>query len=284
MTRFADIDLPALPPPNVIQPLDYEAVLAGLKTDMKAALAEVLPNWDPTLESDAVVIQLEVWAEEIIRLRTQTNDAAHATMLAHALGPDLDQIGALLGTARLDGESDAAFRVRIQMAWEGLSTAGPEGAYVYHALSADPRVRDVSVASPVPGTVVVSVLATDGDGTAPDDLIAGVEAALSAETVRPLTDTVVVETAQILAYSVEAVLTIAEGPDAAVVIAEATTRLRAAVDAAHVLGGTVSLSALYAALHVEGVISVDLIQPTGAIVAQAHQAPVCAALSVTRGG
>ena len=63
-------------------------------------------------------------------------------------------------------ESDPDFRRRIQLAPEGFSVAGPEGAYIFHALSADPGVLDACATSPSPGEVVVTVLARAGDGTA----------------------------------------------------------------------------------------------------------------------
>ena len=81
-------------------------------------------------------------------------------------------------------ESDADFRRRIILAPEGYSVAGPEGAYIFHALSADPDVLDASATSPTPGEVVVTVLSRTGDGTAPPELLATVEAAGSADDVR----------------------------------------------------------------------------------------------------
>ena len=41
-------------------------------------------------------------------------------------------------------ESDADYRQRIPAAFEGMSVAGPVGAYEYHALSSDGRVADAS--------------------------------------------------------------------------------------------------------------------------------------------
>ena len=55
-------------------------------------------------------------------------------------------------------ESDTALRYRIQLSLEGYSTAGPVGAYVFHGLSADGRVKDISADSPSPGQVLITVL------------------------------------------------------------------------------------------------------------------------------
>jgi len=277
MTRFDQVNLAKLDPPTVLRALGFEDELAALLADVTARW----PEFTAALESEPVMKLLEAVAYRLLTKVAEFNDAARGLLLATATGSDLDHIAAAMGTARQDGEDDDVLRIRAQLAWEALSTAGPVGAYVYHARSADPRVRDVSVASPVPGTVFVSVLATEGDGTAPDDLIAAVEAAVTAEAVRPLTDTVVVQSADVVPYGIDATLVIAAGPDPDVVVLEASARLQETVAAAHALGGTVSLSALYAALHVEGVISVALASPTGAIVADTHQAPYCTTMSVT---
>ncbi|PET49459.1 baseplate assembly protein, partial [Bacillus sp. AFS001701] len=44
-------------------------------------------------------------------------------------------------------ESDTDYRLRIQQAFEGLSTAGSTGSYQFHGRSADGRVADISVIS-----------------------------------------------------------------------------------------------------------------------------------------
>jgi len=174
------IDLSALPTPDVIETLGYEAILSRMLGEARTALAEALPDWDPTLESDPLVILIQRWAYGDLVLRARINDAARAVLLATATGADLDHLAALVSTARLTVvpadpsadpptgavmETDAALRARVQLAWEGLSTAGPAGAYRYHTLAADGRVRDAAITSPTPGDVVVTVLGHDGDGT-----------------------------------------------------------------------------------------------------------------------
>jgi phage-related baseplate assembly protein len=276
MSRFDAINLSDLPPPDILQVLDFESELSALVAELTVRY----PDWTAVLESDPAQKLAEAVAYRLTIKMAEWNDGARGLMLAYATGSTLDHIAAAMGTARQPGETDDSLRARAQLAWEALSTAGPEGAYVYHALSADPRVRDVSVTSPIPGDVLVTILSTSDDGSAPPDLITAVEARLSADDVRPLTDTVTVQSAAPLPYTVAATLTIADGPDPEVVRATAAARLAETVTAAHRLGGLVSLSALYAALHVEGVQSVTLTDPTAGIAAEAHQAPYCAAAAV----
>jgi phage-related baseplate assembly protein len=283
MSRYAAIDLSRLPPPDVIETLDYEGILDRMLGELKAALAEVLPDWDRTLESDPLVILCQRWAYSELLLRARVNDAARAVMLAHAGGTDLDHLVALVGTARRPDETDAELRVRAQIAWEALSTAGPEGAYRYHALSADTRVRDVAIDSPTPGTVRVTVLARDGDGAAPADLVESVRAYLSADDRRPLTDTVEVRPADVVTYTVAATLHIYPGPAAAPVLAAAETAARQTVARLHALGHDVTLSALYAALHQPGVQRVDLHSPPADIIVDPGQAAWCADVEIAEG-
>lgn len=57
-------------------------------------------------------------------------------------------------------------RMRGQMALDGFSTAGPIDAYKFFALSASVKVKSVDVRSDEPGKVIVTILSTEGDGTA----------------------------------------------------------------------------------------------------------------------
>ncbi|TAA26570.1 baseplate assembly protein [Pseudoxanthomonas winnipegensis] len=327
MSTFTAIDLSRLPAPSVVEVIDYEALLA----EYLASLRQLDPTFDALVESEPAYKILQVAAYREMLLRQRINDAARAVMLASATGSDLDQLAALLGVQRLvldagdptQGvdptlEPDEDFRRRIQLAPEGFSVAGPEGAYIYHALSADPRVLDASASSPIPddiraivfnvlaangasaaitnamhaaldaatwpGTVVISVLARAGTGAADADLIADVGAALAADDVRPLTDHVTVQSATITPYQVTATIYTFAGPDSSVVMAEARARLQTYVDASHRMGRDVTMSGLYAALHTEGVQRVEIESPAGDLVIPRNGAAYCTGVTLTHGG
>jgi phage-related baseplate assembly protein len=295
MTPYTAIDLSKLPRPAVIEQIDYEAILAARKATMKAKLVTILPDWDPDLESDPIVAQLEELAYYELLLRQRVNDGAHAVMLAYAAGSDLDQLAGNFGVVRqvvTPGdplamppvpavyEDDARLRVRAQMAMEGLATAGPVGAYVFHALGADPRVSDVAVTSPTPGTVVVTILSAEGNGVAAAGLLATVQAALSHEDVRPLTDLVSVQAAQPLPYTVAATLELYQGPDTDLVRDVATAAVTAFVAKQRRLGELVTVDGLHAALRIEGVRRVTLTAPAAAIEASPTQYPLCTGITV----
>ncbi len=181
-------------------------------------------------------------------------------------------------------EDDASFRRRIQLALEGFSTAGPEGAYVFHALSASARVADVSATSPAPGEVLITVLGKLGDGEADSSLLGDVYDALSADEIRPLTDSVSVESAEIIGYSVDATLVLYSGPDAGLVLARARAAAKAYVQSMHRLGHDISRSGIYAALHQPGVQRVILTHPAADIEVSPLQAAYCLTTTVTISG
>ena len=275
------IDLSLLPAPEAIETLSFEAILAEMKSDFVARWPDAAGTID--LESDPAIKLLEVAAYRELVLRARINDAARAVMLAHAGGADLEHLAALLGVARLTEESDARLRFRTQLALEGFSTAGPEGAYVFHALSTSAEVADVHVDSPSPGEVRVTILAAAGDGTASPELIAAVEATLTAEDVRPLTDHVTVASAEIVPYVIAAVIHCYPGPSSEPVFAAAQAKLTAYIAEQRRLGRDITLSGIYAALHQPGVQRIDLTWPTASVVIGPRQAGHCAGLDITLG-
>lgn len=290
---FSAIDLSRLPAPSVIEPLDYETMLA----EMVAALKTFIPDFDETLESDPAVKILQVCCYFRLLDRQRVNDAARANMLAYALGADLDNLGALVGVARLEitpadpqagipavMEGDEDFRRRITLAPEGYSVAGPRGAYIFHALSADPDVLDASAISPAPTEVDVYVLSRSGTGAASPALIAIVDAALSAEDVRPLGDQVTVNAAAIVNYAIVATITTFAGPDSAIVVTEAQSRLTAFVAENRKIGRDVTRAGIIAALFAGGVQNVTLTSPAADLVIDDSHAAWCTGITITWAG
>lgn len=271
---MSEIDLSQLPPPDVVERLSYRDILAAMVADLRGRDIE----FTAFVESDPVFKVLEVAAYREYLLRGRVNDAVRSVLLASAGGNDLDQVAALLGVGRLDGEGDEPLRRRAQLAPDSYAAAGPEGAYRFFALAADPRVKDVGLESPAPTQVRVTVLGGDHpDGAADGALVATVAAALSGEEVRPMTDVVTVRAARVLPYLVTAALDVAPGPDREVVRQAAEDALRAYCLSVHAVGATVRRSALFAAAHVPGVVGVALAAPAADVVATAAQAPWCTA-------
>ncbi|WP_133624031.1 baseplate assembly protein [Erwinia sp. LJJL01] len=296
------IDLSQLPAPEIVESLDYEVILAARKAALialypaeeQAAIAQTLE-----LESEPMVKHLQESAYREMLLRQRINEAGLAVMVAYSGGADLDQLAANNGVTRLTVtaadteaippvaavmESDEDLRSRIPAAFEGLSVAGPTAAYEYHAKSADGRVADARAISPSPAEVVVTVLSREGNGTAAADLIAVVAAALNDESVRPVADRVTVSPAEIVNYAIEAKIYLLPGPEAEPVLAAASANLTAYAQRQSRIGRDINMSAIYAALHVEGVQRVELVTPVANVVLDNTQAAYCTDAVVTIGG
>lgn len=289
------VDLSELPAPDVLEPLDFEEAYAERLSVFRGFMGD---NWSAPLESDPVVKLLEVSAYVGIGDRARVNDAAKALLLAHAIGSDLDQLGANVNTPRLViqaedlravppvekiTEGNDAYRERIQLAYEGLTTAGPRNSYKLHARNASALVADASAESPSPACVTVTVLGLEGDGAVGPELLAVVARALNDENVRPLGDRLTVQSAQVLPYRIDAVLHMkGPGPESAVALAEAERRLAAWVNPRKRLGVEVARSAVDAQLHVPGVSRVELIDWQDLAPSQA-QAAFCTGYSVNLG-
>ena len=293
---MSTLDLSRLPAPLVLESLDFEALYQEALADFRGLMGD---NWSAALESDPVVKLLEKAAYDKMMSRARINDAAKALLLAFARDSDLDHLAANYNVKRLlvvaadpgavppieaQYESDDSLVERTLFAFEGLSIAGPRDAYVFHALSADGRVADARASSPSPATVLVSILSRLGDGKASADLLEKVRAALSDEDVRPLGDRVIVQSAGLIDYRIEAVLYLYPGPEIELILAEARSSLDRYINTQRRLGRDIRRSAIHAALHVSRVQRVELVHPVADVVVLDHQAANCTGFSVAFGG
>jgi len=240
---FTAINLDRLPPPIIIEQPDFASIFAA----RKARLIELAPHLAPALEleSEPLVKLLQEDSYRELILRAAVQDAGAGNLLAFATGAVLDHLAALYGVARqviqeADAsvsppieellEDDERLRSRVQLAPEGFTTAGSLGSYAFWALSSSPLVKDVAILETVtPGEVRIIVLSTEGDGAPDAALLGEVDAATQPR--RPLTDHVLVEPATVQAYTIEAELTLYDGPDAELVRLASVEAIEAFVDA-----------------------------------------------------
>jgi len=257
---------------------------------------------------------LEVAAYRELNLRQRINDASHANMLAYASGSDLDQLGVNRETVRLAGETDSAFRTRIQQSFNRLAATGPAAAYIEHARGVDASIVDVSAISQADGAVTVTVFAPEfipsADAT-PDQQLAGAAAFpsvvppsgsvvvvagdsaplvgnvrnwLMQDSIKPLTDMIVVRGATVVSYVITATLTFYPGPDSAVVIADAHSKLDAYLTSIRRMGYDATRSGIIAALSVPGVQRVDLQTPAADVVVDGLSVALATSTTLTDGG
>lgn len=296
MSAFDQVDLALLPPPDIVETLSYEAILAAMVAKFQAEF----PAFDALVESDPAMKLLQVVAYQALLLRQRVNDAARAVLLPTATGADLDNIAALfdIGRQLVDPgdpaatppvepvfEADDRLRRRVQLAPEAMTGAGTRGRYTFYALGASAAVADVAVTAhdPTPGDVTIAILA-NSEGWAPDvALLAAVDEIVQAEDVRQLCDTVHVVAATIIDYEIDANLTYLPGVAQEAAAAVAAAQIDELVSARR-LGRDITRSAIMAALHVEGVHSVTLSAPASDLAIGPAEAARCTQVTLGQGG
>lgn len=320
-STLSQVDLSALPPPQSVELISFEQIYTDMRNDFVARA----PEYSNMSEADPVAKLLQVCAYREMLLRQRENNKVRSLLLAFATGADLDHIGITYfnGTQRLIItpqdlsasppvaavlESDDDYRRRLLLQPEGESVAGPEGAYVFHALGAHGDVADASAYSPWPAGVVITVLGRGGQAPSAEALKAVAEklkasdilptedtpipAANTASTLRldnsaglrPVADRVFVRPASLVKYTINADVYVPPGPDSGIIASTIAANLRAYKDAPRRLAKDVARSAIYAAIHVAGVERVILSQPAQDVELDVSQASVCTAVRVRING
>ena len=283
------VDLSSLPPPEVIETISFETIVQDIKDEIVARYPDAAEVID--LESEPLVKLIEAFAYRELTLRARYNDEARALLLAFAVDADLDHIGAtyyqeerLVVTPANNTtipptpavmETNADYRQRLALKPEGYSTAGPTGAYEYHARSADGRIKDAKATSPIGGTTEVFILSRLGDGTPDAELLQIVEDALNPEEIRPVSEEVIVTAASIQNYTLDITPTIWAGPNVEPTLSAIATALAAFAADKHRLKTDIDHSAIDAAAHVAGVKKILINSPAVDIVCGPGQAPYC---------
>ncbi|MDC8802559.1 baseplate J/gp47 family protein [Halomonas pacifica] len=307
------IDLSRLPLPAVIEPLDFEEILAERQArlleltpeDEREALAELL-----ALESEPLTKYLQENAYREMVLRQRINEAAAAGMLAANVGADLDGVAGRYETARLEGESDARLRERTQLAFYQVAAAGPAQRYRRVALDAHPDVVAVDAWQQSPGVVRIALLtrhtlprAEAGDdalaiGAAlfpqPDNpemaTIAGASGTtaydtarrrLHADDVQPVGVDLRVTGPDIVTYRVDATLVVPRGPDPQRLLRVAQAQLAARLRELAAFRVDVHRAPLKAALMVDGARTVEMHAPAEDIARGPGELAVCTHVNVS---
>ncbi|HUY28622.1 MAG TPA: baseplate J/gp47 family protein [Candidatus Binataceae bacterium] len=189
-------------------------------------------------------------------------------------------------------ETDDHLRARIQAAPNQFSVAGPAGAYRFFALGVDPSIVDAQIVSPAPGQIDVYILtgpvtmqpqsAPNPAGIAGPALLARVAAALSGDSVRPLTDTVTVLAVTEVDYQITGTLTMYSDADPVATMAAANAAaVQYALELTAKIQRDIVPSQVIAALSVAGVYEVVLSAPVYTQLLPGQWAN-CTALSLTQ--
>jgi phage-related baseplate assembly protein len=270
-------DLSTLPPPDVLQPVNYESVLAEMRNDLvelAPELADVL-----SVESEPITKLLEIMAYWRIHDRQMVNDAVKSNLLSFAGGGDLDQLASFYDVARLTGETDEPFRNRLQTNIRGWSP-GSVDYYRFHALSVDPTIQGAYAASPESGLIRVAVLFA---GETDEILLMSVRDRLTNPAVRLLTDRVEVVAAILIPVSVQAKIWLR--PDAPPGVMDAiNTGFPELFNKSRSLGWNLAKSWIIASMHIPGVKRVELTTPSNDINVASDQCVELAGIEISANG
>ena len=182
-------------------------------------------------------------------------------------------------------QDDGSYREDIRLAPEHFSTAGPDGAYVYHAKRASSKISDVTVWSPEAGKVEVRPLLAGGELPG-EEMLQQVKATLNDKTVRPLTDNISVLAPEQVSYSINLTYYIASDNKAQ------ATAIQNAVNAAvddyvlwqkSKLGRDINPSELIVRVMAAGAKRVAVTAPAFTATTD-MQVAICSGKSVTLGG
>lgn len=253
------LDLTQLPPPEVIETLDFEAILAELLSEFQSRY----PDYSALLESDPAMKLLEVAAYRELLLRNRINAAARANLIAFAVGSDLDHLAAFYGLDRQAGEDDSRLRRRLQLRIASLAANGTAEHYRLLAMTASPAVRDVGVWRNRPGEIelILRIEPPGAEATA----LAAIRRALTAQDAQPLG--VAITLRQAIWHPVTVRAHLYRQADAPLNLIETLREtLPEALTAYAQIGRDLPRSWLMAQLHRAGVSRVDLIEPAADLI------------------
>jgi phage-related baseplate assembly protein len=252
------------------------------------------------IESEPMTKLIENAAYREMILRARFNDDARALMLPFAKGADLDYIGITyynnetrLVITPADAaanppvaavyESDEDYRSRLELKPESYSTAGAPESYEFHARSASGLVKGAKCTSPMPGTSLIYVLSYEGNGVPSQAVLDLVNARLHLPSVKPLSEEVIAQAAEIINYNLVADLYVYRGAVGDLCVSGAQAGLEGYAKAIHKLGEAVTYSGANAAAKVAGVQRVVLNIPE-TIPVTSGQAPYCTGIVVRIAG
>ncbi|WP_375316516.1 baseplate J/gp47 family protein [Wolbachia endosymbiont (group A) of Colletes cunicularius] len=257
--------------PNIIEPLNFEEIFSRMKEE----LIRRDSSFTALVESDPAMKVLEVAAWRELLLRERIKEAVKSNLLKFATGNNLDNLAEFYGVAREKEEKDENFRKRIKAKIVGWSTGGN---YRYYALSADTRVKDALVESPVPGKVQISILSTklSTTGIVSEELLKIVKKQVMRDDIRVLTDTIEVVSCNIIEVDIHSKISI-NRPD---IIETVKKKFIEKFETTKRLGWKVTKSWIIANLFVDGVENVELIEPKEDVVVLGNECAILQSLNI----
>ena len=303
---MSTVDFSQLPPPSLISELSFETIFETRKANFIALFdAEKQDEIRETLmrESEPVTKLLQEKAYLELLYTAKCNSDARSLLLAYAEKADLEHLALTeYGLVRLlvtpadntvippiDAvyESDERLRERCLLSFDGMNTAGSANAYRYFSLSADGRVDGIKVRSDEVNPYLLDIVITQVDslnGEASEELVLAVQKALDPDQVRPVCDRPTVKSSIATNYQIEAQLYVGKNAEDALLLEAANIRLDKYIKNAQKNGESIYRSAIFAALHVDGIQRVVITSPENDLIMDGYHHPFCTDKTIGIGG
>ncbi|WDL74375.1 baseplate J/gp47 family protein [Helicobacter winghamensis] len=202
-----------------------------------------------TLKESVIIKKGKLSAQGVLELEEFVESKAVKTEFLQTPLPFVTQIKQLESfSGGASEESDEALRERAVMSVHRFSTAGSEKGYIYHGLSASAKISSIKALNNGAGRVRVIIKSED------ETIIPEIEAYLSGDEVRPLTDEVSVELARKREFIVNAKLSLLE-LSRANEISQKISNLQKDFD----LSVDLALGFIYKCLHQDGVYKSEIL-------------------------
>lgn len=285
MSGFTLDDLSGLGTPEIIEELDYEALVEARKSLIIEKAGDFGLAYDVEgLETDPAMILAQSEAYRELVQRARANDIARDNYLYFARGAAVDHHAAFYDVIRMAGESDDRLKLRTILAIQGRSTGGTAPRYRRLALEASISVADAVVYTDGKTPLIyVAIFASNETGVASQSLINTVQAHLDHERRRMTSDRIIVRGAVVEVVDVTASLTLL--PDTS---ADLVTQMQQSLPAdwskAAGLGRDLTLDWLTCYLMRSGVHSVSIAAPAADVVMQPFEAVRIGNVSLTVAG
>ena len=285
--------LTALPAPDIIKIPDFDEIL----TRVVSRLRTINSDYTSIVEGDPAYAVMQSIVFEIVMILQRINDAVHAVLVTHAIGADLDNLGALFAVHRqvmqqedltADPpipeilEDDLRYRDRVLNALEAI-VPGSSAWYRGYALESSSMVKDAIALRTSPGEVTVYVQADNTTAVPDASLIKTVRDYITAEARKFICDTVHVSAIGIRSYALTASIKPTLGLDRDTVLADIQKRAEDFANERKVIGKPIPLSHIYAALITDAVSEIDLSAPVSNITPTNIEVPVANSVTITLG-
>jgi phage-related baseplate assembly protein len=285
-----------LPPPDAVEVLDQETILADRMADFQERADQAGFPYDVgALEFDPIKIDQEAHAHREMLMRARVNSAVRSVMPAYAKGTDLDAIVARSNVARIElvpadpdagtaavVESDQSLLIRYLTSF-AAPAAGSSDGYIYWSLVTFPDARDIAVLGPSvhgqPGRAAVYLLSADGQAT-DSDTVQAVREVLQQNHIKPLTDDLVVASASIVEYTIVLNIMVPRGPAPAVIRDAVEAAVQKVADARYAIGAKVYVNSLEGAAYAGNVLRVQRTSPAADIDPGPSGAAFCTSITV----